>query len=326
MTRPVLSALILLITITGCATPPSAYTLLPVTGKPGAFQVHEYAIVEQSIDNPNHAEFQQRVQAIVSASQSGWHFPGQENSLEGPNRTLAPFGFHLTPNPTPPFSAYALYRDNVLVQRDIIHFWPVSTHEGSDGNNFMLAFQTMKGDKLVASLDGIRPWPKTANGADPNAATPPVFYGDQIAFAETNHDEITVYAGLGKLYSGAAPQSVKTGTPAHTSDLHTWGKDHWALELAGDVIVDGVDLNANKNYQQVFNWQLINNQPFYFFTRGDIIRMNYAGEALPYTYDQVIHDQTGQTAMFNPGSNDQIVWFYALRDGLWYYVEAGLFN
>jgi hypothetical protein len=30
----------------------------------------------------------------------------------------------------------------------------------------------------------------------------------------------------------------------------------------------------------------------------------------------------GETSIFNPGSDGHIAWFYALRDGLWYYVEV----
>ena len=30
--------------------------------------------------------------------------------------------------------------------------------------------------------------------------------------------------------------------------------------------------------------------------------------------------------MFNVGGNGTMVWFHALRDGMWYYVEAGVYD
>mgnify|MGYP001143051209 FL=1 len=30
--------------------------------------------------------------------------------------------------------------------------------------------------------------------------------------------------------------------------------------------------------------------------------------------------------MFNVSGNETMVWFYALRDGVWHYVEAGVYE
>jgi hypothetical protein len=30
--------------------------------------------------------------------------------------------------------------------------------------------------------------------------------------------------------------------------------------------------------------------------------------------------------MFNVGANDDMVWFHALRGGMWYYVEMGVYQ
>lgn len=321
-----------LLLMSGCSAQPSALLLLPVTGASEDFQVREYPIVEQSTDSPTHASFQQRVQTAVAGQQAGWQFPGQQEVIDAPNRALLPFGYYLDHNPTPPFSGYALYQNEYLIQRDIARFWPVSlkeqrsTGEKTDGN-FLLAFETINGEKLVASLDGIRPWPAQSQTSQESAVrTPPVYFGDQVAFAETVGSEVSVYAGSGVLYTASLPVG---GSAVSYSNLHTWGQSttgdqsHWVLEFDGHVIVDGQDFNQTNNYNEVFSWQVVGGKPFFFFTRDGLTHLNYAGRDLLYTYDQVIHGGSGEAALYNPGSSDQLVWFYALRDGLWYYVEAG---
>lgn len=307
----------------GCAAPtsvPLSSSVVPVSGvASGAFQVHEYALVEQSKDNPTHIEFQQRVPGVVAARRTGWPFSGSEETIEVPNQALAAFGYHLEANTTPPFSGYSLYRNSALIQRNIAKFWPISIQKpmnGSGQGDFLLSFETMDGEKLVASLSGIRPWP----GQDQSLGnTPPVYFGNRIAFAESVGSEVSVYAGSDLLYTG----------PSATRGVHslqTWGDSHWALELTGDVIVDGQDLNKTMGYDGAYGLQIIAGQPFYFFNRGGQVYLNYAGHELAYKYDQVVHDNLGSLAVFNPGGTGHIAWFYGLRDGVWYYVEVGVFE
>ena len=313
----------LLAALSGCDAAQNSLSLAN-SGGGEHFQVQEYAIIEESADGPNHPEFQQRVQAAVAARKAGWRIPNLSDLIQGPNETLAPFGYRLETNPTPPFSAYALYHNDHLIQRDITRFWPVSTKTspGSQGaSDFLLAFETMTGQRLVASLDGIRPWP--GNGSEASSATPPVYFGDQIAYAQTDGSEVSVYAGMGLLYSGVPAG----GAPASgNSALYTWGGQHWALEMNGHAIQDGQDLNTARGDDAIFQFHVLDGQPLYFYTKNGLTSLNYAGRDLPYAYDQVVHDAAGANSIFNPGDNGRIIWFYALRDGVWYYVEAGNFQ
>jgi hypothetical protein len=79
-------------------------------------------------------------------------------------------------------------------------------------------------------------------------------------------------------------------------------------------------------YESVFGFTLLNGQPFYFFQQDDAIDLSYAGQTLPYTYKTVIHNACCEAAMFNVGANDDMVWFHALRGGMWYYVEMGVYQ
>lgn len=261
--------------LAGCSAPPSPASLtplLPVTGSaPAQLKVHEYALVEESVDGPNHASFQQRVPAIVERSGLGKLFSSAADPLNGPNQALAPYGYRLAANPTPPFSSFALYAKGALVQRDILHFGPVSVKQNGD---FVLSFETTRGEHLLASSTGVRP----SDNLDPAS---------------------------GQIRDGA-------GLLASTGS---------AGDLAG---LPSIDQNAGDGPS--FGAQMIAGQPLYFYARGGQVRVSYAGRDLPYVYDQVVHGNNGSLAVFNPGSSGEITWFYALRDGVWYYVEAGVFQ
>jgi hypothetical protein len=320
--RKAFLALALILLVSGCAAPPSALTLIPVTGSNSpskTFEIHEYPLVEQSIDNPTHAAFQDRVPQAVAALRGSWRFPITEDIVHTPNETLAAFGFRLESNPTPPFSGYALYQGQTEIQRDIARFWPVSVKNDSSAQDkdFLLAFETLSGERLVASINGIEPWPGQEQSA---SGTPPVFYKGRIAYAQTVNGELSVIAGTDVIYA-----DYTAGEKAPRSLLawdHPAQGSHWALDLDGRVIIDGQDLSQTAGYEEIFHWQVIQQQPFFFFVDNGLTHLNYAGKVQPFYYDLVVHGSQDVNGLFNPGSNDRMVWFYALRDGLWYYVEA----
>lgn len=281
----------------GCAAPNSApptSSLVPATGGGATFQVHEYALVEESKDNPDHVQFEQRVPAAVESHQSGWPFSNTEDLLETANQALAPFGYFLEGNPTPPFSGYSLYHDKKLIQRDIARFDPVAlkNNESDPGAmDFFLSFETMDGEKMVADMAGVH----SSKAEEQSAGRLGTDYLNQkMAFAGGTGSDVYIFAG-----SGLREEKTQS-------------------------VIQGISqINGNIGG---FGIQMINGKTFLFYSRGDLIHLNYAGRDLPYTYDRVVHDNKDETAIFNPGGNGKILWFYALRDGLWYYVEAGIFN
>ncbi len=110
-----------------------------------------------------------------------------------------------------------------------------------------------------------------------------------------------------------------------TKGLWSWD-GHWVLELENDIIIDGQSLSAQAGYEAAFGWQLIGGQPFYFFQQGGQIAMSYACTTIePYRFSEVIHNQCCEGSMFNLSGNAFMVWFYAQKDGMWDYVEAGLY-
>lgn len=275
-------------------------------------KVEEYPLVEQSADNPTHAGFLAHLPEQALTRRAAWRTAPPEEALRLPNQALSLFGYRLDMNPSAPFRAYALYQGGRLVQDGILHFWPVTLNAA--GSDFLLPFETLAGQRLAASRGGLSPWP----GSQAAAASPPVYIGDQLAYASVDNSMLMVQSDAQVFYQ------QNSLAPAQPGALSTWS-GHWALETDGNVIVDGQSLKESLNAERVFFWQTINNQPFFFYTKDSLTRMNYAGRSLPYVYDLIITGETPETALFSPGSNANMVWFYALRDGLWYYVEAGVF-
>lgn len=244
------------------------------------------------------------------------------------NQALATFGFSLKVNENPPYSSFSLYKNDDLVQRNIARFWSVSVSHDSlnQSRDFLLPFLTVSGEKLVANTTGVRPWPGEAS-----ENTPPVYYDGEIAYAQEIHGKVSVYAGPNILYIAQSPQATTSDPETNVQGLQTWEQaqdqsKHWALEIDGDVIQDGQDLKKINRYDTVFGFQVLDNQPIYFFTKNGLTYLNINGQSQPYRYDTIVHDKTGNLSIFNPGASGEVIWFYALRDGLWYYVEAGFFQ
>jgi hypothetical protein len=158
----------------------------------------------------------------------------------------------------------------------------------------------------------------------------PVYVGDDLieVSADWNANQFQVLRNGEVIYT-YAPGEMFVEPPVHS--LWSWD-GHWVLEVEGDVIIDGASAKTDPGYDEMFGWQLIAGQPFFFFKKTDFVTqvstfgMSYAGQEIePYRYQEVIHYRCCEGSMFNISGNGTMVWFYALRDGTWYYVEAGVY-
>jgi len=70
--------------------------------------------------------------------------------------------------------------------------------------------------------------------------------------------------------------------------------------------------------------QEIEGKTLALYHRERLVHLSYDGGELHNTYDAVVYAGGPESAMYNPDASGRLMWFYALRDGLWYYVEAGM--
>jgi hypothetical protein len=139
--------------------------------------------------------------------------------------------------------------------------------------------------------------------------------------------------------------TVQAGDSGPTQALRgLWAYDnHWVLEVAhasqkfglpnmmdydvwGEAIQDGISLNKQNGYQEVFGFQPMKGRPFYFFNKGGKLGISYNGAEILLGYTQVPHYQCCSASANNPKSAENMVSFFARRGGNWYYVEIGVFE
>ncbi len=118
---------------------------------------------------------------------------------------------------------------------------------------------------------------------------------------------------------------------------------HWVLETvgtsrqgesqdglegagSGQIIRDEGSLNEKYGYEEAFGFQLIRGKPFYFFREEGRIGFVYDGQEFMPGYSQIPHYGCCSAAEMNPIHAENMVAFFAQRDGRWYYVEIGVFN
>jgi hypothetical protein len=71
---------------------------------------------------------------------------------------------------------------------------------------------------------------------------------------------------------------------------------------------------------------MMRGKPFYFFQEEGQIGFVYDGQEYFLGYTQIPHEACCSGAELNPISAENMVAFYAQRDGKWYYVEIGVFE
>ncbi len=103
-------------------------------------------------------------------------------------------------------------------------------------------------------------------------------------------------------------------------------QDKWLLEVNGFLIQEGENLNQKFGYEEIFGWQLLNNQPFYYFRQGPWTGISFAGKTLPLSFEEIFHYGCCGYGMYNNGGNNELVWFFGLRDGKWSYVEISVID
>lgn len=136
-----------------------------------------------------------------------------------------------------------------------------------------------------------------------------------IQYAVKRDGEVVYTYTASKQYAGAPP--VKR--------LAAW-EGHWILETVEGVFVDGESLTEQLGVDEVFHYVIFRGQALFFFDQKGQVGISYGGETLPYTYDEVVHYQCCEPAFFNVASNEHMLWFYALKNGTWYYVEIGMYD
>ena len=311
--------LILVILLTGC-TSSGKPTGSPDRVNPdiSSFLIEEHEICSASVDTPDHFEFKQRIPDDVLALREKWREPGEEARLKSPNTVLQSFGFSLRPHPEDPVYSWQVMQGDAVLVDNVTFFWTPTVRE--DGADFAFPVENDHGKRLLVSTSGVEPLGETYA-----FTTMPVYAGDDLLHAEFRDEQVVVMRGDEAVFSTRVKEDTAVSSPLKS--FWSW-QGGWVLEVPYEVFIVGENINQQLGFGQIFNWRLLDGEPFFFFVdhqRDGMVGMAYAGQVMNERYDEVIHYRCCEPGAFNVNSNEHMVWFYALRDGIWYYVEAGLF-
>jgi hypothetical protein len=117
-------------------------------------------------------------------------------------------------------------------------------------------------------------------------------------------------------------QVPENGANPRVKRLAAWD-GHWVLEVDGNIYIDGRALASDIGAERVFEWMLMNGNPFYFAEIDTRVRSSYGGYLLPQGYDEVVHYRCCEPAWYNPASAETSVSFWGRRHGHWYFVSIG---
>jgi hypothetical protein len=159
--------------------------------------------------------------------------------------------------------------------------------------------------------------------------------GTLLAEAVTPNPE--THAMMAELLSGdQLIFSAPAGLPSPANPLQgLWTYDgHWALEVLlatpdvwrGNIYLDGQLLNDLYGYEEAFGSQLLAGKFFYFYLKDGGIGAAYDEGQVDLGYSQVPHYRCCSESIINPQQAEDMVAFFAEREGAWYYVELGRFD
>jgi len=173
----------------------------------------------------------------------------------------------------------------------------------------------------------------------------PIFQGKALT-TRTNIDIITD-AKVEVRLDDAVVLSVPAGDLTYSAGMDAvfgvWvHEEHWYMEMAhveyerhgnitksttlGEIYRSGESLSELNSYDETFGFQLLDGKPFFFFKKGDEFGLNYAGEETMLGFDEIAHHYCCGFGIYNPMHYEDMVAFFASRDGVRYYVEAGVFR
>jgi hypothetical protein len=253
------------------------------------------------------------------------------------NRLLMPLGYHQEDYQKEQFegSGYFfwysdIYRGDEKIVDGALFIGPISVN--ASGTDFIGNVMTYDGD-YVLTRGGYakRPWPA--------GRAPYLFAGDQLLSIERTspaHQEILVSLYLDDEL--AYQSSMLSGAATYGDMDGPWSYGgHWAIVLLDGkrkedgqiapmnrVVIDGQDINTLHNYEQSFQFAVLDERPFYFYQREGRIGISFDGQEFAREYDEIPHYRCCSPALLNPHISMNMVRFFARRGEEWYYVEAYL--
>lgn len=243
----------------------------------------------------------------------------EPESLERDNAALAPFGYRLEGFTLENGEQrMRLYRGEALIKDDLSLYPRSLVVEPIYQADFALIVEEPGVGPWLIRRDSLESWNIWKHLDSYDVA----FSGGKLAAYEF---EPTDCAGtLWVTLDGERVYSLVVPWQPLSVQIDNW-QDDWLLEGDGTLVVGGEIMNLAWGYGEIFETRLLNGKPFFFYEQGGRVGISYARQELPVRYDEIIHAECCG-GMNNPRFSENMAWFYARREGMWYYVEIGKYE
>jgi hypothetical protein len=295
--------------------------------------IEEYPLVVDSTKNWCNLLFRNRPSFDILQKRNLWRHSDyvQEDKLEIINNALAPFGLQLSEGKMDGITQlFDLKRGEQMILQNIDWYSLVSVAQSGSDFALMVEARSFCGiylcgvEHYIIQKDKKQSW--DSRQYEYNA---PLFISDDLYIVRYDFEErqIQVTRNGKEIFRFAVVFGA--GPPKYY--LWTWN-GHWILSIDSSFIFkDGKSLNRELGINEIFHIGRVKDKLLFFFNERGKIRIEYGGnlssdnrgQILPVQYDDVIRTGCCGCTHLNGGGNEHMVWFYALRDSTWYYVEIG---
>lgn len=307
-----------------CRETPSAPTVS--TYQAAGFAITEYAIANDTCHPIHHFDgFRARVNAHNINFNTLWK-QSQLRIMQVANQKLTPFGLRLEDRQTAdPWVSFDLKKGDEILAANLVRLGQVSTRP--DGIDFL--FWAMAEDRngsqfpiLVYKngMDTFTVWEQGFNSVWSGSRLISFKYSETELFPVGASARIEIFADGQPLQTLSIPHMGSAGSPVR--GLWNWD-GQWAMEIRSTLFVDGRIKNQEWGYDEIFDWHLVNEKPFFAVRRAADFLLVYDGRELPMNYDDIAHgDVCCEAGLydFQPLADGAI--FYARRDGVWFLVQV----
>lgn len=235
-----------------------------------------------------------------------------------------------TPGTVCQFCKTQLYRNGRLLFDDVYYVSDVYTFSTDSGP--ITAFLVDSGkDSFLIENDAIRLWDRPYDFQFHDFFKPLLYQGELLWINKDGHSSpgsARVQTSSRKTVFSFIPYDDSPmshfGNPIGIRKFISWN-GHWILTFGDFLVQDGEIINKKLGYQQIFDWNLINNKPAYFFNKGPRFGLSYDGQVLPLQYEEIANGiccwdngvAPWEVHAYISGDSAR---FYGKRNGVWYYV------
>lgn len=155
-----------------------------------------------------------------------------------------------------------------------------------------------------------------------------------LATVEVKLDDTVVLSVPAGDLTYSAAMDLARGVWVHEADwymemAHIDGKTEGnviSITALGEIFRSGESLSVLNGYDETFGFQVMAGKPFFFFKKDGEFGLNHGGEEVMLGFDEIAHYYCCGFSVYNPTRYENMVAFFASKDGVRYYVEAGVFE